>query len=129
MSTTLVVSPRRYPMPTDPGSMQPFLEGLNPSGRRMLVLLPRGEEEVGVILITTILSVERTDQALVFTVKKYRSEEMRVTQVLFGFENAEMYTGDGAPCYFVIDDSSGSHVPNMWDIFLHRFPGVWRATA
>ena len=122
-------SPRRHPMPKDPDSMNPFVQGFNPSGRRMLVLLSRGDDEVGIILTTTILGADRDGNVLTFTVREYTNEEMRLSAVVFNVAVGKMLTGDGSPCYFVVDDSSRQHVLEMKDVLVRRYPGAWLATV
>ena len=116
-------------MPKLPNTMEPFLYGLDPSGRRMLVLLPRGDDEVGIILTTTVLSMSRNRNNLVFLVQEYRNGLMRLTGVFFDTAAREMFTGDGAPCFFAVDDSGRNHVDDMLRLFQLQFPGAWIATV
>lgn len=116
-------------MPTNPASMQPFVLGLNPSGRRILVLLPCGDEEVGIILATTILSMECDGGILTFTVQEYVNKEMRLAAVVFDIAAGEMFTDDDAPCYFVVDDSLGHHIIDMKEILILRHPEARLATV
>lgn len=111
-------------MPTDPASMGPFIHGLVPTGRRVLVLLPRGSDAVGVMLTTTIIGMEHNGDRLTFTVRPYENEEMHLTAVVFDVTAGKMLTNNGAPCFFVVDDTSRSHVPDMKDILLLTFTDV-----
>lgn len=129
MSDARSPSPRRYPMPKVPNTMDPFVHGLDPSGRRMVVLLPRDGEEVGVILTTTILRMERDGNILTFTVREYTNEERCLTAVVFDIAAGEMLTGDEAPCFFAIDDTGRNHVDDVRAISQHQFPGAWLATV
>lgn len=109
--------------------MDPFVQGLDASDRRMLVLLPRGEDEVGVILTTAVVRMYRNGNILTFLVQEYRDEEMRLTGVCFDTDLREMFTGDGAPCFFAVDDTRQYHVNDMLAICRYRFPGARVATV
>lgn len=127
---SLVLPVRRYPMPEDPASMRPFMEGLDPSGRRILVLLPCFGLEVGMIVTTTIEHVECVALSLVVHVREFVFQdiqgdtmcEVRLSSVVFDVIQRRMRTPDERPCFFVIDDSRGHSVSDHRDIFARRYP-------
>ena len=128
--SALSPTPRRYSMPEDPVSMRPFFEGLNPSGRRILVLLPSSDFEVGFIVTTTIERVECAGLSLVFHLKEfvYRDiqddamRDVRLASVVFDIIRQRMRTPDERTCFFIIDDSGGRSVSDYRDIFARRYP-------
>ena len=113
--------------------MNPFIDGLNPSGRRMLIMAPRGDDEVGIIVTTTITSMDHESGLLRFHVVPctYKDFDVEITlaTVVYDIEAHEMFLEHGAPCYFLVDNLAGNSVFERREFHTRRHPEAWNVVA
>jgi len=109
--------------------MGPFLAGLNPTGRRILVLLPSLDHAVGLIVTTTILSMELSATHLILQVAPYNYGHFSFSVVRYDITSHEMFVGERTPSYFEIDSGIGTVMPERVDYFKHRYPEAWSGTV
>ena len=126
-------------------AMTLILDGLDPVGRRVLLLLPRGDEPVGMRVSTVVTSIERVGLECIMTVKPftdmYCNESIRrlrfslvekSTAVEVATIEAPKNKGEQmekttmwVKCYTLLDTLDAASVADAFTFYGMKCPNAW----
>lgn len=106
-------------------SLAPFVD-INATGRSILILMPYDGLPVGLMIITSVIHVKRTDTMLVFLLAVEPPTEgkplrLPILQYLIGEQ--VLQTPDGVKCFCVINDSNNT-LEEFAVLYGRRYPHI-----